>query len=406
MANDTPPKLTAHTWRNVTVLVAAQSILGAQLPMIFIVGGLAGQNLAPTPWLSTLPISLIVFGSMTTAPWLSVFMQNYGRRLGFVLGAISGALGALISAWGLWTDSFALFLFGSYLTGIYMSAHGFYRFAATDQAAAHQKAKAISYVLAGGLIAAIIGPELVKQTSEALFLPFLGTYLAVAALNIGGLFLFFGLKERPQNPETPLDTAESGRSRSELLSDPTILVAMICAMVSYALMNLVMTSTPLAVVGCGFGTGEAADIVRAHVIAMYAPAFVTGHLIVRFGVARIVWTGLALLALAAVVALSGVALTQFFGALILLGVGWNFAFIGATTMLAQAHGPEESGRVQGMNDALVFGLVTVASLASGTLMHTGGSAEAGWAAVNIAMVPFLTLAGGALIWIQFRPRTA
>ena len=191
-----------------------------------------------------------------------------------------------------------------------------------------------------------------------------------------------------------------------MLATPAIAVSIVCAMVSYALMNLVMTSTPLAVVGCGFGVGEASDIVAAHVVAMFAPSFVTGHLIARFGVRTIVAAGLALLAAAGVVALSGVTLFHFYGALILLGLGWNFGFIGATTMLTQSHAPHERGTVQGMNDAIVFGCVTVASLSSGGLMNSAADAVTGWTAVNWAMAPFLALACGSLIWLGLRRRMA
>ncbi len=388
--------------RNVVVLVAAQAILGAQMPMIFVVGGLAGLMIAPTPLLATLPISLIVFGSMTTAPWISAVMQRFGRRTGFLVGTLGGTAGALLSAWGLWTDNFPVFLAGSYLTGIYMSAQGFYRFAAADTASEAFRPKAISYVMAGGLLSALIGPQLVKVTTEAVVIPFVGTYLAAALINVVGAALFFAL-DLPR-PQPPAADAPAGRSRMELLRDPKIAVAIICAMVSYALMNLMMTSTPLAMVGCGFSTGTAADVVSAHVIAMYAPSFVTGHLIARFGAMRIVAAGLFLLALAGGMALSGVELYRFFGALILLGVGWNFGFIGATALLTQAHSVEERGRVQGMNDFLVFGCVTVASVASGALMNSGEDVVSGWNAVNVAMVPFLALAGGALIWLALRPR--
>ncbi|TCO72503.1 MFS transporter [Rhodovulum euryhalinum] len=388
--------------RNVAVLAAAQALIGAQVPMIFTIGGLAGQSLAPDPCWATLPISLIVLGSMLTATPLAALMQRMGRRAGFMLGTLGGAAGGAIGALALVQASFPLFLAGSFLTGIYVSAQGFYRFAAADTATGDFQPKAISYVLAGGLAAAIIGPQLVKVTAEAMVVPFLGTYLAVIAINLAGplLFLFLDIPRPPRR-----DPAHHrGRSRAEFLRDPAIAVAIICAMVSYALMNLVMTSTPLAVVGCGFDTGIAADIVTAHVLAMYLPSFFTGHLIARFGAHRIVAAGLAILAAAGGVALSGVALEQFFAALILLGVGWNFGFIGATAMLAQAHGPEERGAVQGMNDLLVFGGVTFASLASGGLMNcSGGSAAEGWAAVNLAMVPFLALAGGALIWLTLRP---
>lgn len=191
-----------------------------------------------------------------------------------------------------------------------------------------------------------------------------------------------------------------------MLGDPRIAVAVVCATVSYALMNLVMTASPLAVVGSGFPKADAADVVMAHVLAMYAPSFVTGHVIARFGAERVVAVGLLVLAGAGGVALTGVALPGFFGALILLGIGWNLGFIGATAMLAANHSPEERGRIQGLNDLLVFGGVTVASLSSGGLMNcAGGTVEAGWAAVNVAMLPFLALAGGALAWLALRRRT-
>ncbi|MEO0829320.1 MAG: MFS transporter [Pseudomonadota bacterium] len=399
---DVPADTDQRAKRNVAVLVTAQALLGSQMPMLFTVAGLAGGMLAPNRCLATLPISLIVFGSMTTAPWISPLMQRFGRRTGFIIGALGGALGALIAACGLHVGSFALFLLGSYFTGIYMSAQGFYRFAATDTASEAYRPKAISYVMAGGLVSALIGPALGTAVADSLVTPFLGTYLAVAAINLLGLFLFFGL-DIPKPPKAA-PGSNGGRSLTELLTSPPIVVAMICAMVSYALMNLVMTSTPLAVVGCGFSTQSAGWVVSAHVIAMFAPSFFTGHLIARYGARTIVSIGLVILAAAGVVALQGVTLGNFFGALILLGLGWNFGFIGATSMLASTHTVEERGRVQGLNDAVVFGCVTFASLASGGLMNcSGGDVVQGWTAVNAAMVPFLLLAGGALVWLRLRP---
>ena len=344
--------------RNVLILVLAQAFLGAQMPMIFVVGGLAGQSLASNICFATLPISLIVLGSMLSATPVSALMQRFGRKAGFFMGTAGGSLGAAIGAYGLLTSSFPIFLIGSLFTGIYMSAQGFYRFAAVDTASDEFRPKAISYVMAGGLVSAVIGPQLVKLTADAMVVTFLGTYLAVIAINVIGslLFLFLDIpKPPPPRPDSP-----KARSRLELLRTPRIAVAIICAMVSYALMNLVMTSTPLAVVGCGFDKADAADVVTAHVLAMFAPSFFTGHLINRFGVEKILATGLVILAAAGVVGLAGVNLGNFFVALVLLGIGWNFGFIGATTMLAGAHQPEERGRVQGMNDMIVFGCVTIA----------------------------------------------
>ncbi|GGF53948.1 Predicted arabinose efflux permease, MFS family [Mameliella alba] len=403
MSDVTVPPTDSRAKRNVTVLVLAQAILGAQMPMIFTIGGLAGQSLASNACFATLPISLIVLGSMLSATPVSALMQRYGRRAGFFVGAGAGALGGMVGAYGLYIASFPIFLLGSLITGTYMSAQGFYRFAAADTASDDFRPKAISYVMAGGLLSAVIGPQLVKATSDAFVVPFLGAYAAVVAINVIGavLFLFLDIPRPPR----PSEDAPKGRSRWELLTTPRIAVAVICATVSYALMNLVMTSTPLAVVGCGFETGDAANVVTAHVLAMFAPSFFTGHLIARFGVEKIMALGLVILAGAGVVGLSGVELEQFFVALVLLGLGWNFGFIGATTMLAGAHEPHERGRMQGLNDLIVFGGVTFASLASGGLMNcSGGSAQQGWTAVNLAMAPFLVLAGGALIWLVMRPR--
>ena len=415
MTNTTAPVIDdSRAKRNVAVLVLAQAILGAQMPMIFVVGGLAGKQLASNICWATLPISLIIFGSMTTAPWLSPFMQKYGRRTGFYIGALAGALGAAVAAYGLYVGSFTILLIGSYFTGIYMSAQGFYRFAATDTASDTYKPKAISYVMAGGLLSAILGPQLNKVVEDFSVVPFLGTYVAVVVLNLVGMLLFLALDlDNGTRDQPKIDNAPVARTRGQLLSDPNIIVAIIVALVGYSLMNLVMTSTPLAVVGCGYALDNANDIVSAHVLAMFAPSFFTGHLIVRFGVKTIMSVGLVILAVAGVSALAGVnladadqpSLFSFYAALIFLGLGWNFGFIGATTLLTSSHAPHERGIVQGLNDMVVFGSVTLASLASGGLMNcSGGTAVEGWTAVNLAMAPFLVLAGGAIIWLAMRPR--
>ena len=381
----------------------AQAILGAQMPIHFVLGGLSGQLLAIDKCWATLPISLTVFGSMVTAPFMANLMQKHGRATGFTIGSMGGAVGGAVCAAGLYFNSFPLFLLGSFFIGIYMSAHGFYRFAATDTASPEFRPKAISYVMVGGLVAAIVGPQLVKLTQDALSpVPFAGGYLTLMAINICSVWIF-RLLDIPK-PEIQA-TTNKGRSRLELLKTPRILVAMICAMVGYSLMNLSMTSTPLAVVGCGFSTNNAADVVSAHVLFMFIPSFFTGHLIARFGVEKVIAAGLAILFASGAVALSGVELENFFIALILLGIGWNFSFIGGTAMLAASHAPEERARVQGMNDFAVFGMVTIASLASGLLMNCSGStAVDGWSAVNYAMLPFLALAGGALIWLVVRKK--
>jgi MFS family permease len=384
--------------RNAIIFIIAQATMGSQMPMIFILGGLAGQSLAENICYATLPISMIVLGSMLTAPVLSQVMQKYGRKAGFLLGAFGGAIGATIGALGLYYQSFPLFLFGSLFTGVYMSAQGFYRFAALDTASDALRPKVISYVLAGGLLAAVIGPQLVKVTAHALVVPYLATYLAVIALNVFGSVVFLFLA--PPVPDTEYQEVGISRTRWQLLQDPKILISMFCAMVSYALMNLMMTSTPLAVVGCGFDENRAADVVSAHVLAMFLPSFFTGHLIVKYGAERIIGIGLVLLTISAFAGLSGVDLGNFFAALILLGLGWNFGFIGATTLLANSYAPSERAKVQGLNDFLVFGSVTAASFGSGWLMNCSGSSVVkGWSSVNIAMLPWLLLAAIALFWL-------
>jgi len=384
--------------RNAIIFIVAQATMGSQMPMIFILGGLAGQSLAENICYATLPISMIVLGSMLTAPVLSQVMQKYGRKAGFLLGAFGGAIGATIGALGLYYQSFPLFLFGSLFTGVYMSAQGFYRFAALDTASDALRPKVISYVLAGGLLAAVIGPQLVKVTAHALVVPYLATYLAVIALNVFGSVVFLFLA--PPVPDTEYQEVGISRTRWQLLQDPKILISMFCAMVSYALMNLMMTSTPLAVVGCGFDENRAADVVSAHVLAMFLPSFFTGHLIAKYGAERIIGIGLVLLTISAFAGLSGVDLGNFFAALILLGLGWNFGFIGATTLLANSYAPSERAKVQGLNDFLVFGSVTAASFGSGWLMNCSGSSVVkGWSSVNIAMLPWLLLAAIALLWL-------
>jgi hypothetical protein len=389
--------------RNVIILVAAQAMIGAQLPMVFTIAGRAGMSLASNPCWATLPITAMVLGSMLSATPLSALMSRYGRRAGFVAGTLTGACGATISAYGLYTQSFVLLVLGALFTGSYMSAQGFFRFAATDTASDAFRPKAISYVMIGGLLSAITGNILLKLTENATAIPYLGAYLTVIALNVFGVFLFSFL-----NSTRPLPLAagaSTGRSRMALLASPQIAVAVICATVSYALMNLMMTSSPIAVVGCGFTSSNATDVVTFHVLAMYVPSFFTGHLISRFGAEKIVGTGLVILVGAGVVAYAGVDLMNFFGALILLGLGWNFGFIGATAMLTASHTPAERGRMQGLNDLIVFGGVTLASLSSGGLMNcSGGTIIEGWHAVTLAMAPFLVLAGAALIWLARRNR--
>ena len=390
----------ARARRAVAILVWAQSVLGAQMAVHFILGGLTGALLAEDKALATLPISMTVLGSMLAAPTLSALMGRFGRRPGFVLAALMAAGGAGLAAWAIVERDFVLFCAASTVLGVYMAAQALYRFAAADVASPAFRPKAISWVMAGGLVSAVLGPEIVVRFKDLLEpVPYAGGYLAIVALNLVGVvpMLFLDLPRPPRRPAGE----RAGRPWGEILADRRVPVAMLCAMVSYTLMNLVMTSTPLAMIACGFVTDDAAQVVRVHVLAMFAPSFFTGSLIARFGAPKVIVAGLALLAGCGAVAIAGISLPHFWVALALLGLGWNLSFIGATALLATAHRPEERARVQGMNDFLVFGLVTVGSFSSGALM-----AELGWEAVNLSMLPPLALAAAALAWLVLGQRSS
>ena len=391
--------------RNVLVLVIASAILGAQMPIHFTLGGLSGQILAENKNFATLPISATVFVSMFAAPAIAAIMGRYGRTTGFLIGSVGGAIGAALSAYALLQGEFWILLLGSAFSGVYMATNGQYRFAAADTASPAFRPYAISWVMAGGLAAAVIGPQIANFLGDALApAPFAGAYVAVLGLTVIAAPFFF-LLDIPR-PKRKSEGGHSGRPLREILAVPQVRTAIICAMVSYALMNLVMTATPLAVVGCGFAPTVAGNVVMAHVLAMFAPSFFTGNLIARFGASRIVATGLAILFITGIVAISGQSEYHFFIALILLGLGWNFGFIGATDMLTAAHRPEERAKVQGFNDFCVFGMVTVASLSSGALLNGFGDVVTGWQAVNYAIAPFIALAGAALIWLSFKRKAA
>jgi MFS family permease len=379
--------------RNVGILAFAQAVLGSQLAIQIILGGLAGAYLAHDPSLATLPISVAVLSSMFAAPAASLFMGRFGRRAGFLLGAAFGAVAGALSAWALLIGSFELLLAGAACFGVYQAFQGFYRFAAADTASDQFKPKAISWVLAGGLAAAFIGPEVVQLSRDMLApIPFAGAYMMVVVINVVGaiglLFLRIPL------PQSTVETGDTGRPLGEIFRQPTVIVAVLCAMVSYALMSLVMTSTPLAMHHHGLSTDD--DVVRLHVLAMFAPSFFTGSLIGRFGHGKVIGVGLALLGACGVIAVAGVELVNFYWGLFALGIGWNFGFIGATSLLATAHTSEERAKVQGLNDFLVFGLVAFASFSSGALLHFYG-----WPAVQFAMIPALTVAAVSLAWLAF-----
>jgi len=385
----TPSGLRDDERRNVLLLATAHGVLGAQVGIHIILGGLAGALLSPDPRFATLPISMMILASAVTTAPISLIMGRFGRRAGFLLGAASGTVAGLVACHAILAGSFAGFLLGSCLIGIYQASQGYLRFAAADCSSESFRPRAISWVLAGGLAAALIGPELVQRTGSLLgSAPYAGAYLALAALNLLGAPLLLGLRLPPPARRQ----AAVGRPLRQLLAQPPIFAAILCGTVSYAAMNLVMTATPLAMLAIGCTTETAASVVRLHILAMFGPSFFTGRLIARFGHVRVIACALGLFLAAGVVALADNALPNYYVALVLLGVAWNFGFIGATSLLAASHPAADKTRVQGINDTVMFGTVVLASLASGTLLDA-----AGWDAVQWAMLPAVAVAGASLL---------
>lgn len=367
------------------LLVAAQSLGGASPPIIISLGGLVGQQLSTNPTASTLPVSIYQLGlALSTLPaaWI---MNRMGRRAAYVLGAILGVVSGVIAAQGIAHSNFVTFCIGTALAGFYAACVQSYRFAATDLVPSNEQAKAISRVMIGGLIAAIIGPQVVIWTRDALpATPFAGSFYSQAVLALLALPLLMGLRLPP--PQAKTAAAGDARPLSEIARSPQFIVACAAGVVSYGLMAFLMTAAPMAMVGCGHSVGEAAMGIQWHVLAMFVPSFFTGKLIARFGKRPITALGLLMIGAAGALALMGLDIFHFWGSLILLGVGWNFGFIGATALLTECYRPSERAKVQALNDFLVFGTVAVASFGSGQLLHS-----AGWNGINIGMLPLVAI---------------
>lgn len=392
----------AKAKRNARILAIGQALGGSGSVVIISTGGIAGHMLAADKALATLPVTCFILGTTVSTLPANLMMRRIGRRAGYMLGAASGVLAGLVAALGIYQNSFWLFSFGLLLTGFYWAFVQSYRFAAADTASDAFKAKAISWVLVGGIAAALVGSQTVIWTQRLIepFL-FLGTYLASAGLALLALMLMTRI-DIPRPP--PPKAGDGARPLAAIMAQPRFIVAAGCGAASYAIMSLVMTATPLAMVGGGLSTGSAALGIQWHVLAMFVPSFFTGNLITRFGKEKIVAAGMMSLALSAAVALTGLSVWHFWSALVLLGLGWNFGFIGATAMLTDAHAPSERNKVQGMNDFLVFGLNAFASFSSGVLLNL-----AGWAAINLIVFPAVVLCLAALVWLagaEKRPASA
>jgi predicted MFS family arabinose efflux permease len=383
--------------RNALVLAFAQALAGGNNTVLVATGGIVGAMLAPDKGLATAPISVYVLGMWAGALPMGALARRLGRRNAFQVGTLFGVLTGLICYAAVVQGSFLLFNLGALFSGLYAAAHMAYRFAAADTASEAFKPKAISWVLVGGIFAGIVGPQLIIATKD-LFPPilFAATYIAQAGLAVAAAIVLM-LVRIPKPP--PIAATGQGRPLTEILQQPRFIVAVACGVASYAMMNLMMTSAPLAMVMCQHSVADATLGLQWHVIGMYAPSLFTGALIARFGVARIVGFGLSLIAASALVGLSGTSIWHFWVALVLLGVGWNFGFVGATTMVTQCHRPDERNKVQAFNDFLVFGSMAIGSFSSGKLL-----ASYGWEAVNAVVFPGAVAALALLGWRAWRGR--
>jgi MFS family permease len=384
--------------RNALVLAIGQALAGGNNTVIVATASILGSTLAPDRSLATLPISMMVVGIWAGTLPVGFLAKRYGRRTAYVSASVCGAIAGLIGYAAILQGSFPLLLLATFCGGLYAASHMSYRFGAADTASPEFKPKAIAWVMAGGLFAAILGPQLVIFTKD-LMPPYLfaASYLGQSLFAVlAGLFilLFFrapGLAH--------FGSARVGRPLKEIARQPKFIVAVVIGVASYALMNLMMTSAPLAMVDCGHSVANATLGIQWHVLAMYAPSFFTGSLILRFGVVRVTAVGLVVLALSAVVGLSGITVGHFWTALILLGLGWNLAFVGATTMVCDCHRPEERNKVQAFNDFLIFGSMAIGSFISGSML-----AHFGWYLVNIVMFPVVGIAAVMLAWQALRER--
>jgi len=383
--------------RNAVVLSVTQALAGANNTVIIATGGIVGAMLASERAFATLPVTIYVLGMWFGTLPMGALARRYGRRAAFQIGTISGVMTGLLCCLGVLLGSFIVFCAGAFCSGLYAAAHQGYRFAAADTASEAFKPKAISWVLIGGVAAGIFGPQLVILTKD-MWQPYLfaASFLAQAAIAVVAAAVLSLVKiPRPPAPSA----SQPGRPLAEILRQPRFFVAVICGIASYAMMNMVMTAAPLAMVECNHSVKDATLGLQWHVIAMFLPSFFTGNLIARYGVERVIGAGFLLLIVSAAISIAGITLWHFWIGLILLGVGWNFGFIGATAMVTQCHKPHERNRVQSFNDFLVFGSMAIGSFASGNILVLFG-----WAAVNEVVFPVVLAAAGMLLWLSLRTR--
>ncbi|HTA99494.1 MAG TPA: MFS transporter [Bradyrhizobium sp.] len=369
----------ARAWSNVRRLAAAQALTGANSAVIFATGSIIGATLAPDMSLATVPLSMYVVGLATGTLPTGAISRAYGRRVAFIIGTACGVATGLLGSYAILHASFVLFCCATFLGGLYGSVSQSYRFAAADGASVAYRPKAVSWVMAGGVFAGVLGPQLVQWTMD-IWPPYLFAFSFVvqAVVALVAMAILSGV-DAPK--PAPADL-HGGRPLLEIVRQPRFIAAAICGIVSYPMMNLVMTSAPLAMKICGLSVSDSNFGIQWHIVAMYGPSFFTGTLIARFGAPTVVAMGLVLEAAAATIGLTGITAMHFWATLIVLGIGWNFGFVGASALVLETHRPQERNKVQAFNDFLVFGTMAVGSFSSGQLL-----ANYGWSAVNMVVYP-------------------
>jgi MFS family permease len=384
--------------KNISLLAAAQALLMTNNATVIALNGLVGYALAPNKALATVPVTGWVVGAAAATFFASLLMQKFGRRAGFTLGACVGIVGALICSAAIYSGTFWLFVCGTTVFGVYNAFGQYYRFAAADAATPDFKSRAISYVLAGGLVGGIVGPNVSKLTLDMLPTRFLGAYLVLIAF----LVLVIVVVRFLDIPKPPAAAHhDKGRPLAVIAAQPAFVVAVLAAAFGYGVMNLLMTATPLAMGVCGHPYSAAATVISWHVIGMFAPSFFTGALIARFGVLQVMLAGVVLNLACVAIALAGVDVANFWGALVLLGIGWNFLYIGGTTLLTDTYRPAEKAKAQGLNDMLVFVTMATSSFSSGLLLEKNG-----WQTLNYLAIPFILAVGVAVVWLMGKRRPA
>ncbi|MCR4378208.1 MAG: MFS transporter [Rhodospirillales bacterium] len=386
--------MTTQRYRlNVFLLSLCQgfSLVSAVTSITF--AGLVGQMLVDNKLFATLPIAIMTVGTALCTIPLSLLMKRVGRRVGFLIGASSGAVAGAFAAYAITQADFVLFCIAMLFMGIYQATTQYYRFAAVESVPVNYVSRAVSFVLLGGVVSALIGPSLAVASKDLLApVQFAGAFAVAAGVSFLAMIPIAFLNiPRPSEAAS----AEGARPLSEIMRQPAFVAAVLNAATSYGLMVLVMTATPLAMSACAFPISNTGSVIQWHVLAMFVPSFFTGTLIHRFGVLTILYSGMALFVVSAAFALTGIELLNFTGALILLGVAWNFLFVGGTTLLTEAYRPNEKAKTQGVNEFIVFAAAATGSFASGGLFHVSG-----WDAVNYGMVPFLGATLAATLWYQ------